>query len=47
MSTDDMRFIVSRVYGPNAKGWKRKVVKMSDKQVRALYYSFVQRGLIK
>lgn len=47
MSNDDMRFFVSRVYGPNAKGWKRKVAKMSDKQVCALYYSFIQRGLIK
>lgn len=47
MSNDDMRFIVSRVYGPNAKGWKRKVAQMSDKQVCALYYSFIQRGLIK
>ena len=47
MSNDDLRFIVSRVYGPNVKGWKRMVAKMSDKQVCALYYSFIQRGLIK
>ena len=47
MSNGDMRFVVSRVYGPNAKGWKRKVAQMSDKQVCALYYSFIQRGLIK
>ena len=30
MSSDDMRFIVARVYGPNAKEWKRKVAKMTD-----------------
>lgn len=47
LSNGDMRFVVSRVYGPNAKGWKRKVAQMSDKQVCALYYSFLQRGLIK
>lgn len=47
MSNDDMRFIVAQVYGPNAKGWKRKVAQMSDKQVCDIYFSFVQRGLIK
>lgn len=47
MSNDDMRFLVAKAYGPNAKNWKRKVAKMSDEQVCALYYSFVQRGLIK
>lgn len=47
MRNDDMRFIVSNVYGSKAKGWKRKVAQMPDKQVCALYYSFIQRGLIK
>lgn len=47
MSPDDMRFIVSRVYGPNAKEWKRKVAKMTDAQVCAIYYSMIKRGQIR
>lgn len=47
MSNDDMRFVVSRVYGPNAKGWKRKVAKMTDAQVCAIYYSMLRRGQIR
>ncbi len=47
MSSDDMRFIVARVYGPNAKEWKRKVARMTDAQVCAIYHSMLKRGLIR
>lgn len=47
MSVDDMRYVVSRVYGPRALKWKEKVARMSNNQIIAVYHSFVARGLIK
>ena len=45
LTTVDMRDWVKSAYpGPN---WKKKVDKMSDDQIIALYYSLVKRGKIK
>ena len=41
-SVDDMRDDISKVYaGPE---WKKKVKRMSDRQVMAIYYSFCENG---
>ena len=44
LSVDEMRSRLSKAYGPNAKAWKAKVAQMHDKQVIAVYNSFVARG---
>lgn len=44
LSVDEMRSRLSKAYGPNAKAWKAKVAQMHDKQVIAVYKSFVARG---
>lgn len=44
MSVFDMRTSIANVY-PGA-GWKYKVAKMSEQQVMAVYFSFVQRKLV-
>lgn len=44
MNTVQMRDIVSNVY--HTPGWKKKVEKMSDGQVQALYFSFQRREQI-
>ena len=46
LSVDEMRFRLSKAYGSNAKAWKAKVAQMHDKQVIAVYNSFVARGRI-
>lgn len=46
MSVDDMRYSLSKVYGPKAYNWKKKVACMPNNQVVAVYLSFVKRGLI-
>lgn len=46
MSIDAMRYSLSKAYGPKAYKWKEKVARMSDRQVLAVYLSFVQRGLV-
>lgn len=41
-SVDDMRDDISKVYkGPE---WKKKVKRISDRQVMAIYYSFCEKG---
>ena len=45
MTTIDMRSWVKTAY-PGQK-WADKVDKMSDQQIVALYYGFVQKGKIK
>lgn len=42
--TCDMRAAVESVY--NGRKWKVKVANMSDRQVVALYYKFVNEGKI-
>lgn len=42
MTTDEMRNLVASVY-PGQK-WKDKVMNMSDNQVVAIYWQFVQKG---
>lgn len=44
ISVAEMRAKLAKVYGPNAKAWKTKVSQMHDKQVIAVYHSFVARG---
>lgn len=44
MSVPDMRRAIAKVYP--GQNWKYKVAKMSDQQVIAVYFSFVQRKLI-
>lgn len=46
MSVDTMRSALAKAYGPKAKAWKAKVAQMHDKQVIAVYNSFVARGKI-
>jgi hypothetical protein len=41
-SVDDMRYIISRVY-PSDK-WRSRVRRMSDNQVCAIYFSFLEQG---
>lgn len=45
MTNADMRGWVKSAYPSNT--WKKKVDKMSDEQIVAVYYSLVQRGKIK
>lgn len=42
MTVDQMRYDISKIY-PGVK-WKRKVDKMSDNQVIAVYYNFERSG---
>lgn len=42
ISVDDMRPMISKVYPGDA--WKQKVRHMSDKQVCAIYFSFLEQG---
>lgn len=44
MSVPDMRTAIAKVYPGTA--WKYKVAKMSDQQVMAVYFSFVNRKLV-
>lgn len=44
MSVPNKRAAIAQVY--SGQGWKYKVAKMSDQQVMAVYFSFVQRKLI-
>lgn len=44
MSNDEMRGIISSVY--TGEEWRRKVARMDDCQVVAVYHSFLVRGLI-
>lgn len=44
MSVSNMRSAIAKVYP--GQSWKYKVAKMSDQQVIAVYFSFVQRKLI-
>ena len=48
MSVEQMRARIKRVYSPLGlkNSWTIKVDKMKDKQVFAVYRSFVQRRLI-
>lgn len=42
MTVDQMRDAIAEVYGGNK--WKKKVSKMDDNQVIAVYYSFLNSG---
>lgn len=44
MSIEQMRAAIAKVY-PGTK-WAFKVAKMSDSQVVAIYYSFMQRKIL-
>ena len=46
MSSYEMRKLVKNVYA-NSESWQRKVDKMDDHQVTAIYLSFQKRGLIR
>lgn len=39
---DEMRNDISKVYLNTS--WKKKVARMPDKQVMAIYYSFLEKG---
>lgn len=44
MTVSNMRRAIAEVYsGPN---WKYRVDRMSASQVMAIYFSFIQRGLL-
>lgn len=40
---EEMRHDISKVY--LSSGWKKKVANMPDKQVMAIYYNFLERGM--
>ena len=42
MSVDQMREVITKVYP--AERWQKKVAKMSEEQVMAIYFKFVQSG---
>lgn len=42
MHVNNMRELVTDVY--KGEGWKKKVDKMSDEQVIAIYYKFLKQG---
>lgn len=46
MTSTEMRNLVKKVYA-NSQSWQRKVDKMDETQVTAIYLSFQKRGLIK
>ena len=46
MSVEQMRCAISDAY-KNSDNWKRKVLYMSDEQVIAIYYRFLNSGKIK
>ena len=45
MTTSNMRGWVKSAY--NSDNWKKKVDRMSDEQIIAVYYSLVKQGRIK
>ena len=42
VSVDDMRYLIARVYPSD--NWKKRVRRMSDNQVCAIYFSFLEKG---
>lgn len=46
MQNWEMREAILKVY-PKSEIWKKKVAKMSDNQVLAIYMRFVREGIIK
>lgn len=42
MSVDQMREVITKVYP--AERWQKKVAKMSEEQVMAIYFKFAQSG---
>ena len=42
VSVDDMRYLIARVYPSD--NWKKRVRRMSDNQVCAIYFSFLEQG---
>ena len=42
VSVDDMRYLIARVYPSD--NWKKRVRRMSDNQVCAIYFSFLKQG---
>lgn len=46
MQNWEMREAILKVY-PKSESWKKKVAKMSDNQVLAIYMRFIREGIIK
>lgn len=46
MTNYEMKELVKKVY-PNSQSWSKKVDKMDEQQLIAIYLSFQKRGLIK
>lgn len=42
MSAEEMRIAIAKVY--SGRRWKEKVHNMSDEQVMAIYFSFLESG---
>ena len=45
MKTEQMRHEISKVY--KGAGWQKKVEKMNENQVIAIYYKFLANGKLK
>ena len=45
MKTEQMRYEISKVY--KGAGWQKKVKKMNENQVIAIYYNFLANGKLK
>ncbi len=45
MKTEQMRYEISKVY--KGAGWQKKVKKMNENQVVAIYYKFLANGKLK
>ncbi len=45
MKTEQMRHEISKVY--KGAGWQKKVKKMNENQVIAIYYKFLANGKLK
>lgn len=46
MQTWEMREAILKAY-PKSESWKKKVARMSDNQVLAIYMRFIMKGIIK
>lgn len=46
MQNWEMREAILKAY-PKSESWKKKVARMSDNQVLAIYMRFIREGIIK